>query len=355
MKSMRTYINRTPSTIRRIADHISRNISQLEEVLGNEKIKHLYLVGSGTSLNAAYFSRRICSELLGIPCSVYSAMQFADTVDVPGENSLVFCISQAGHSYSTLLALEKAKQRGCISVAVSNDKEAMIRKAADAFLWIDMPEEDMGPKTEGLYASVATIVLAICEISKEEDLISKDIENKVRNELLKCTERIAEISDATWNWCSEHTDILKRYNDIIVIGAADCYPSAMEGALKILETTKISVRSYETEEFMHGIYHAIDKDKLIIAIAEGKHYERTIRLLKYLEDKKHCATLAISPNKVASLQCFVYSFDEDNSFASLEYLVTLQTIAQFMAEVRGIDMDVNDDPNFHQYMGSYIY
>lgn len=355
MKSMRTYINRTPSAIRRIADHISRNISQLEEALGNEKIKHLYLVGSGTSLNAAYFSRRICSELLGIPCSVYSAMQFADTVDVPGENGLVLGISQAGHSYSTLLALEKAKQRGCISAAVSNDKNAMIRKAADAFLWIDMPEEDMGPKTEGLYASVATIVLAMCEIAEEDELISEDVGNKVRNKLLKCTDRIAEISDATWSWCNEQKDILKHYSDIIVIGAGDCYPSAMEGALKILETTKISVRSYETEEFMHGIYHAIDKEKMIIAIAEGRHYERTIRLLKYLEDKKHCGTFAISPNKVDSLKSFVYSFNEDSSFDALEYLATLQTIAQFMAEVRGIDMDVNDDPDFHQYMGSYIY
>lgn len=355
MKSMLTYIKRTPSTISRIVDNISRSVSQIKEILKNKEIKHLYLVGSGTSLNAAYFSRRICAKLLGIPCFVYSAMQFADIVEIPGENSVVFGISQAGHSYSTLLALEKAKQRGCISIAISNDENAMIRKSADAFLWIDMPKEDMGPKTEGLYASVATIVLAVNEIAKAKGLILKDKEDKICDELLKCTGRIAEISNATWNCCNKYSDILKCYNDIIVIGADDCYSSAIEGALKILETTKISVRSYETEEFMHGIYHAIDENKMIIAIAEGRHYERTIRLLKYLEDKKHCITFAISPNKTDSLKCFNYSFDKDNSFASLEYLTVLQTMAQFMAEIRGIDMDVNDDPDFHQYMGSYIY
>ena len=355
MKSLRPYITRTPDTIRNLAAHISENIVEMKGVLSDHRIDHLYLVGSGTSRNAAYFSRRICSRLLGVPCFVYSAMQFADTVDYPGENSVVIGISQAGHSFSTLLALEKARKMGCIGIAVSNDKNAMIKKPANAFLWIDMPEEDIGPKTEGLYASVATVVLAISRIAADNGLIDNEKADRICQELLTCTDRIAEISDAAWMWNDRHQIRLSLYDDILVLGADDCYPSAMEGALKILETTKLTVRSYETEEFMHGIYHAIDRNKMVLAIAEGKHYERTIRLLGYLHDHKQCDVCAISAEKTDSLPCFTYAFDRDNPFVALEYLAFFQTLAQFMAESRGIDFTADSDPGFHRYMGSYVY
>lgn len=355
MKSLRPYITRTPDTIRNLAAHISENTAEVKAVLADHKIDHLYLVGSGTSLNAAYFSRRICSRLLGVPCFVYSAMQFADTVDYPGENSVVIGISQAGHSYSTLLALEKAREKGCVSIAVSNDQNAMIRKPADAFLWIDMSEEDIGPKTEGLYASVATVVLATGEIAWNNGLIDNKKKETVRKDLLTCMNQIAAISDAAWKWAEQNVLRLSLYDDILVLGAGDCYASAMEGALKILETTKLTVRSYETEEFMHGIYHAVDRNKMVIAIAEGIHYERTVRLLGYLRDNKQCEVYAVSTEKKDDIPCFVYPFDQDNPFVSLEYLAMLQTMAQFMAERRGIDFAANSDPDFHRYMGSYVY
>lgn len=355
MKSLRPYIKRTPDTIRNLIAHISENTGEMKAILTDNKIEHLYLVGSGTSLNAAYFSRSICSKILKVPCFVYGAMQFADTVNYPGENSVVVGISQAGHSYSTLLALEKARQMGCIGIAVSNDKNAMIRKSADAFLRIDMPEEDIGPKTEGLYASVATVVLAINEIAWNKGLIDDEKAATLRNKLLICTDKVAEISDAVWECGNSHLIRLSHYDDIVVLGADDCYPSAMEGALKILETTHLTVRSYETEEFMHGIYHAMDKNKMVLAIAEGKHYERTIRLLGYLRDHKQCEVYAISPEKTVELPNFTYSFDQGNPFVSIEYLVVLQTLAQFMAEIRRIDFSSNSDPDFHRYMGSYVY
>lgn len=357
MKSMCDYIRRTSNSINKIEQTIDLYSKNVVDYLHNSNISKVYLVGSGTSLNAACMCEQICADILQIPCIAVAAMHFVDCINTIGKNTLVIGISQAGRSTSTIKALEKAMKSGCYTIAVSAENDALIKKYADSFLLIDMENEDIGPKTEGYYCSVISIILLILKVGVDHNVCLPHGYNLYLSSINACADKFNEIMCKTIKWANENEKKLKNANDIIVIGSGNCLPAATEGALKILETIRCCVRSYETEEFMHGIYHAINKNTLILGIAnDDSHYERTMRLLNFLREEKGASVIAIT-NKEANYEipAFIYPFDGNNKFVSLEYLVFFQTLAQFMAEDRNIDYDRLSDPGFHRIMESYTY
>lgn len=357
MKSMCDYIKKTSDAINKIEQTIDLYSKDAVDYLQNTNISKVYLVGSGTSLNVACMCEQICAEILHLPCIAVAAMHFYDCINMIGKNTLVIGISQAGRSTSTIRALEKAMKMGCHTIAVSAENDALIKKYADSFLLINMENEDIGPKTEGYYCSVVSIVLLILKVGIDHNVVLPHGYNLYVTYINTCIEKLNDIMCKTIGWANENEKQLKNVKDIIVLGSGNCLPAATEGALKILETIRCCVRSYETEEFMHGIYHAINKNTLIIGIAnDDSHYERTIRLLNFLREEKEASVIAIT-NKDANYEIpvFIYPFDGNNKFVSLEYLVFFQTLAQVMAEDRNIDYDRLSDPEFHKIMESYTY
>lgn len=356
MKSMCDYINRTPQTVENLVRHIEEDSEAFVRKMLERMPSAIYLVGSGTSLNAAYLAQHAMEKVLSIPCFVYPAMTFTDTVHTVVENSCVIGISQAGRSSSTMQALDHARALGCMSVAVSSEEHALIREHADVFLPVRMPLEDIGPKTEGCYCTVVTLVLSMMEVSEKSGRGCREINHKMKQGMLACIDHLPQIVDSTWKWCEEHGEKLSLYDNIIVVGYGDCIPAALEGALKILETVRCCIRSYETEEFMHGIYHSIDRNTMVISIGNAqRHFDRAKRLLSWLKQVKGAYTIMVTGQRTGCDDDFIYPFSEYEFFPAFEYLAFFQTLAQHMAEYRGIDYEAQGDPGFHKTMESYVY
>ena len=272
MKDMYDYIMETPEAIREVIEKSKRNNEDCIQYVKNKKIGHIYLVASGTSYSAALSCINPIEKLMNIPVYAVYAMEFVDNTDIVEDNALVIGISQAGQSSSTIQALDKAKEMGCLTLACSAQKDVPITAHADSFLKIEV-EEDIGPKTKGYYCSVIAILMLFLELSKENS-------EKWTSRILNTIDLIPNIAKATKQWYTSEKDSLKEFKNIIVIGYDKCIPAAIEGALKILETVQCCVRYYELEEFMHGIYHGIDKSTLILALGnQSRHLDRMIRFL----------------------------------------------------------------------------
>lgn len=347
MKDMYDYILETPEAVRVIIEKSKHNNMDFIQYMNDKRIEHIYFVASGTSYSAALSCIKPIEELMNIPVYAVYAMEFVDNTDIVENNALVIGISQAGQSSSTIQALDKAREMGCLTLACSAQKDVPITAHADSFLKIEV-EEDIGPKTKGYYCSVIAIIMLFLELSK------KDSEKWV-SRILDTIDLIPNIAKSTKQWYECEKVEMKRFDNIIVIGYDKCLPAATEGALKILETVQCCVRYYELEEFMHGIYHGIDKSTLIFALAnQSRHLDRMIRLLGYLKEHKNATTYLISQNK-ATEHDFNYPFIEDSLFVSFEYLTVLQVLGELMCHDRGIDLYDTADENFHEYMESYVY
>ena len=113
----------------------------------------------------------------------------------------------------------------------------------------------------------------------------------------------------------------------------------------------------EMEEFMHGVYHSIDQDTYLLYLGcPGKHYQRMVNMMKYFGERDHAHNYMVTSEKEQeSKENFVYPFQNDPYFASMEYVVPLQVIARKLSLDLGIDCNISSDPNFHKKMGRYTY
>lgn len=344
------YIHETPDAVRRM---ISRKESLLCDALNGingKEIREIVLCGSGTSYHAALSASYPMQKILGIRVNAVYPVSFADRETIVDEYTLVIGISQAGQSASTVKAMQYAKEHGAAVLAMSAVKTSPVYQQADAGIFLDIGEENVGPKTKGFFCSVVLLVLFACAYAKEEnteDYISR---------MIAVTDRISDVQDAFEAWYGQNAEKLNTAHRVIVVGHSAGIGAVYEGALKLLEGMRCSAVGYEMEEFMHGIYHSADADTYVFALdAPDAQRERLRRLMQYLQEKKHAHVVLITDVQADGFDCFVWPFDNDPLFAFMQYIVPLQVSARRISLDQGINCEVSADPDFHREMGSYIY
>src|SRR5437899_38891 len=84
------------------------------------KIHDVLLLGMGTSLHAAMIGEYVIEDWAGIPARAEDASEFRYRRPTVGERTLDVVISQSGETADTLVAMQQAKARGALAVAVAN-------------------------------------------------------------------------------------------------------------------------------------------------------------------------------------------------------------------------------------------
>ena len=350
MMGMLEYIHETPEAVSRIV--LRRDIllhEALQEVEGKE-IHEIILCGSGTSYHAALSAAYPMQEILGIRVNAVYPVPFADRSAVVDEHTLVIGISQAGQSASTVKAMRYAKEHGAAVLALSAAENSPVFQQADAGIYLDIGEENVGPKTKGYFGSVVLLVLFACALSGKENT------EEYIQRMLAESGSIDDIQEAFEAWYTDHSEKLKPAERVIVVGHSANLGAVYEGALKLLEGMRCSVAGYEMEEFMHGIYHAVDENTYLFALdMPGEHRDRLRRLMRYLQKKKHAHVIFITDERTDGFDCFVWPFNNDPLFAFIQYIVPLQVSARRISLDQGTDCEKSADPDFHREMESYIY
>lgn len=113
------------------------------------------------------------------------------------------------------------------------------------------------------------------------------------------------------------------------------------------------VRGYELEEFMHGMYNAVDENVNFLYIASnGELKTRMVKLYRYYQQQ--------------GLKQFGINMDEDirenlkgcfnnsEEFSVLEYILVIQILFVRLSRAKGIDFNIPKDPEFHKIMKSKI-
>lgn len=354
---MYDYILESKKSVRNIVDHQLNIFSEAIDYCLQRKVENIYLLGSGTSYHAALAARTVLEETLHIKVSAMYPMQFKDNELITTKNALVIGISQIGHSSSTILALDHAKSKGLLTIAMTASRNRPISKHADKTVYIEIGEELATPKTKGFIGSIATIVLFGLNYGVKANLTTEKIKDQLVERLVKTTDNIPTIAEKALNWYMENRADLIKSRRIIIVGYENCLAAMMEGTLKISEAVRYSVVGYEQEEFMHGIYHGIDENTYLIYLAsQGQYYERCIRMKEYFEKERHNHNYLItSDNTKNNGKNFIYDFVNDRYFETMEFVIPLQVIARKLSLDLGIDCTISSDPDFHKKMASYTY
>lgn len=326
-----------------------------EQYILQHEIEQIYIIGSGTSYHAALAAKPLLEKVLSMKVFVSYPIIFKEE-QIFNPKTLVIGISHAGKSSSTILGLGKAKSMGLATIAMSAEDNTPIFEHADEKQMIEIGEELAGPKTKGYIGAIVTLMVFGLRVALKTKKISKSTFDDYLIRMVENTNAIPEIAETTSQWYEQNKEELIKCRRLYIIGYDQCLSAMMEGTLKILEAVRYSVQGYEMEEFMHGIYHAINEDVYMLYIGcDGQYYDRMLRLRGYFDRERTKHNFVITSKEDGNSKNIVFPFTNDADFAVLQFIIPMQVIARKLSLDLGIDCNIPSDPDFHRKMASYIY
>lgn len=356
VKTMLDYIDESEDAVGHIIENSDTLFQGFVDYFIHRNIHVIYMVGSGTSYNALLAMRTLVESLMKTNVIVTYPEWLIDQYTWIQPNDMVIGLSHGGQSRSTIEALDYAKQYGATTVAISGYVDSPIAQHGDITVLMDSGEEVVGAKTKGFFGSMATIALMFIDLAKAKGYIDGSTMESIKTRLIQSAHHITINKTMTLQWLDHHLDALTAIRRIIVVGYGGTIGALAEGTLKLMEGCRYSVVWYDQEEFMHGIYHSIDENTLMIYLGSNERsYSRCIQLCNYIHQKHHNSSIVITSNN-PSVDAMVLPLtsSEDPWFKSFEYVVPLQVIAHELAKAIGINANTSSDPSFHSIMGSYV-
>lgn len=207
---------------------------------------HLYLVGSGTSLNAEETAVSFMKEMLDIDVI---SMPSSYVHNIRGERPLLVFLSQGGSSTNTLKAMEEMAAYPYITV--TGEETCEIAARSPHHMIIGCGEEPVATEDRGLYGVGHDPVLDGHGGGEAVGIIGEERYAAVRAGLLAGISHMRYNMEAISGWAADHKEKLKEIEKYIFIGHGTGAAALKEGCLKVLETIKYPAFSYEFEEYLH--------------------------------------------------------------------------------------------------------
>ena len=326
------------------------NASQLTPLLfGTEaprvfaKVNAVLVLACGTSHHAGLVARYWMEDLAGLPCTVEIASEYRYRQSVPNPDALVIAISQSGETADTLAALHHARSLGHRHfLSVCNVPEsALARETELGFLTRAGPEIGVA-STKAFTTQLASLLLLTLTLARLRNRLSDEHEARMLKSLrdLPAAMTAALGSESKIKlWAHRFA----QYEHALFLGRGVHFPIAMEGALKLKETSYIHAEAYAAGELKHGPLALVDRHMPVIAIApRDALFEKLKSNLQEVRARGgQLYVLADSQTPVADADC-VHAIGCAGNAGILSPIVNtvpLQLLAYHCALTRGTDVD----------------
>ena len=251
---MSSEIAETPTVFSNILGDLSA-FESVKGVLIDEKIQSVLILARGTSDNAAHFLKYLIETQIGLPVGLTSPSSVTVyNAQLKYSNTLVIAISQSGQSPDLVHFATAAREASAYLIAMTNDSESPLAKIAHHHF----------PLLAGPELAVAATKSYNAQLLISYLLVSTWTGTKVNAiQIISEATRVAStaglVSDAVVN--------TKRDHEIVLLGRGFAYPNAREAALKIQETSKVSVQGLSTADYLHGPISALTDETQVFIVA----------------------------------------------------------------------------------------
>ncbi|MEO8457595.1 MAG: glutamine--fructose-6-phosphate transaminase (isomerizing) [Chloroflexota bacterium] len=228
-------------------------------------IKRVMIVGMGTSLHAGMVGRYFFERIAGIPAEYDNASEMRYRQPIIGPDTLVVSVTQSGETVDTLAAMEEAKNKGAMQIAITNVAGSQAVRMANGSVQTRCGLEIGVCSTKTYTASITAMYLLACYLAQERGLVDRErmagyfdplarLPN-LAGEVLKLEPQIERLAHK-----------FHRCENFLFLGRGLQFPVAMEGALKLKEVSYIHAEGYPAGEMKHGPIALIDRDMPVIAL-----------------------------------------------------------------------------------------
>jgi glucosamine--fructose-6-phosphate aminotransferase (isomerizing) len=227
--------------------------------------EEVLLLGMGTSRHAAMVGEYLIEDWAGLPARSQDASEFRYRRPTFGPKTLAVVLTQSGETADTLVGLHRAKERGALTIAVTNVFASSAARDADGAIYLHSGPEICVASTKTLAAHMVSLSLLGLRLATVNGRVSLERRHELVAALRALPEQIRALVDRE----AEIAKIARRYSqyrNFMYFGRGLSYPVALEGALKLKEISYVHAEGTTGGELKHGPIALLDQDFPVIAI-----------------------------------------------------------------------------------------
>lgn len=313
------------------------------------KIDRLNIIACGTSYYAAMVAKYWFEKIARLPVEVDLASEFRYREPPMVENGGCLFVSQSGETADTLAALRYAKSQGQYCLSIVNVEQSSIARESD-FVYRTLCGSEIGVASTKAFTSQLTVLAKL--------VVKAAGERKTHShaDLDKMMTMLADIPQCIGTALQQESVIKEVAKTLLVatstifIGRGQCYPIALEGALKLKEISYIHAEGYAAGELKHGPIALIDKNMPVVVLAPfDALFEKTLSNLQevrargakviLISDYRGIAACTSKDGKESRVDSVIEMPVVCEELQPIMYTIPVQLLAYHTALLRGTDVD----------------
>ncbi len=312
-------------------------------------VRKINIVASGTSRHAGMAGEFMIERLAQMPVEVDHSSQYCYRDPLTGADELTILLSQSGTTVDTLAALREAKRKGAKTVTICNVPNTPLTNEADGVVLTHAGKEVSIAATKSFTAQLTALYALAVHLGSARRTLTPD---RARQCFAQLREIPQLVSTALQNDGASRSlaQSFKEAQSFMYLGRDISYPIALEGALKLKETSYIHAEGFPTGEMKHGPSALVDESLPVVMILTRGNDDpgsqlRYSKSLANLEELVARGTPVIavanqSDPEIASQASHVLRIPEAPSLLlPILEIIPLQLLAYHLAVARGVDVD----------------
>lgn len=315
-----------------------------------EQASQIAFVACGTSWHAALLGKYWIEKMAKIPVSVELASEFRYREPVLQPGTVVIGVSQSGETADTLAVLRDLKLRKVPTLGICNVRGSSISRESDAVFYTSAGPEIGVAATKTFTAQLLVMYLMAGYLGHRKQSTPDAELVQCFDDLVRLPHLLSEVLELDSSLIRQiraAVDSIKDVKGFFFIGRGYSFPIALEGALKLKETSYDYAEGYAAGELKHGPIAMIDLGMVVVVLAPKDSWrDKTVSNLE--EVKARGATILgvgdSDDQDLKSLCDLWIALPTENRTLErglLPFLISpiVQLLSYYRAAYRGTDID----------------
>lgn len=326
---MAAEIAEQPVALARLLATATEQIVPIADAVRSRRPRFAILAARGTSDHAALYAKYLLEILAGLPVGLASPSTLTVFGSEPDLSEVLWiAVSQSGGSPDLVDSTTVARRGGAITLGVTNAAASPLATACEFHIDVHAGPERAVAATKSYANQLLALYLLIDRI--------RGGDGRAAAALPEAAQAIVDINPGA--------EVAPRYRfveRIVTTGRGYAYPTAREGALKLMETSYLAAHAFSGADLLHGPFAMIDEDRPVVAIVpEGLGGEAMRPVMNRLAERG-ADVLAIGDPANAPDATVTIALPRGiaEEVSPILQIIPLQQLAQAMSVARGYDPD----------------
>ncbi|MFH1462664.1 MAG: glutamine--fructose-6-phosphate transaminase (isomerizing) [bacterium] len=305
------------------------------------QIEKINIIACGTARHAALVGEYMLEEYAGIATEVDAASEFRYRKPVLDKKTAAIFVSQSGETADTLAALREIKNKGILTIGITNVVGSSQTRETDAGIYNHAGPEIGVASTKAYTSQLAVLALITLYLGRQRQL-SLAMGQRIAKELTRIPDLVKQILDKD-SQVKELAEKYKGFDNFMYIGRKYDYPTAREGAHKIKEVAYVHAEGCRGGELKHCELALINENFPTVALCPSNSvYEKMISNIEEIKARKGpIIAIATQDNEEIKkiVDDVIYIPKTLEMLTPILSIISLQLFAYYMGVARGCDVD----------------